>query len=193
MDVMNFSDIKKHKTAISLAVVFLVCTGSVFFFITYLQPEELQKPPQQDLQPTPPQPTSSQSPVPSSTERPHYDYCIIEEVHPDFLHVIPDFVDPNATIVHLSSDDLEPFPEYQKKMVDETKLTKKWRDGHRSIAAFKDYQRQCSDFRNLSCKESTDSYCDPRQPAVYEYNYRYFTISCLPDFGRERPTPAPAP
>jgi hypothetical protein len=56
---MNFSDIKQHKLAISLAIVFLICTGSVFFFITCLQTEELQKLPQQDLQPTPLQPTQS--------------------------------------------------------------------------------------------------------------------------------------
>ncbi|MFA6333898.1 MAG: hypothetical protein WCX22_13170, partial [Methanoregula sp.] len=122
---MKFSEIKQYKNVISLALIFLVLAGSVIIYIAYSQPEKLQKPPQQDLQPTP-----GQSPVPSSTtERLHYDYCFIEEVHPDFLKVIPYFVDPNATIVHLSSDDLEPFPEYQKQMADESKLSKKWRDG----------------------------------------------------------------
>jgi predicted secreted protein len=55
---MNFSDIKQHKIAISLALDFVVCTVSVCFFITYLQPEVLQKPSQQDLQPTPIHPAS---------------------------------------------------------------------------------------------------------------------------------------
>ena len=95
---MKFSEIKQYKIVISLALVFLVFAGSFIIYIAYFQSEELQKPPQQDLQPIP-----QQSPVPSSsTEPPHYDYCIIEEVHPDFLKVIPDFVNPNATIVHLS-------------------------------------------------------------------------------------------
>jgi hypothetical protein len=175
---MNFSEIKQYKIVILLALVFLVCAGSLFVFSAYSHPEELQKPPQQDLQPTP-----GQSPVPSSTERLHYDYCIIEEVHPDFLKVIPDFVNPNATIVHLSSDDLEPFPEYQKQMADESKLSKKWRDGHRFIGDFIDFQRQFDDFRNLTCKHSPDPVCNSRQSSVYEYNGRYFTVGCLPDFG----------
>jgi hypothetical protein len=115
--------------------------------------------------------------VPSSTtESLHYDYCIIEEMHPDFL-------DPNATIVHLSSDDLEPFPKYQKQMADESKLSKKWQDGHRFIGDFHDYQRQFSDFRNLTCKQSPDPICNPRKSSLYEYNRRYFTVRCFPDFG----------
>ncbi|MCK9631016.1 MAG: hypothetical protein M0R30_05180 [Methanoregula sp.] len=169
---MKFSEIKQYKIVISLALIFLVLAGSVIIYIAYSQPEELQKPPQQDLQPIP-----GQSPVPSSTtESLHYDYCIIEEVHPDF-------VDPNATIVHLSSDDLEPFPEYQKQMADESKLSKKWRDGHRFIGDFIDFQRQFDDFRNLTCNHSPDPMCNPRQSSVYEYNGRYFTVGCLPDFG----------
>ncbi len=184
---MKFSDIKQYKILISLALIFLVCAGSFIIYISYSQPEELQKPPQQDLQPIP-----QQSPVPSSTtERLHYDYCIIEEVHPDFLNVIPDFVDPNATIVHLRSDDLEPFPEYQKQMADESKLSKKWRDGHRFIGDFIDFQRQFDDFRNLTCKYSPDPMCDPRMSLVYEYNGRYFTVECLSDFGGEAPPPLP--
>lgn len=186
---MKFSEIKQYKNMILLALVFLVFAGSIIIFIVYFPSEELQKPPQQDLQPIP-----QQSPMPSSsTEPPHYDYCIIEEVHPDFLKVIPHVVDPNATIVHLSSDDLEPFPEYQKRMADESKLSKKWRDGYRFIGDFIDYQRQFSDFRNLTCKYSPDLICDRRQPALYEYNGRYFKIGCLPDFGRGGPLPHPSP
>lgn len=190
---MKSSAFKQYKIAISLALIFIVCAGSLIIYIAYFQPEEPQNPPQKDLQPTPIQPTPQQSPMPSSTERVHYDYCIIEEVHPDFLHVIPDFVDPNATIVHLSSDDLDPFPEFQKRMADENKLSKKWRDGHRFIGDFNDYQRQFSDFRNLTCKYSPDSMCNPRMSTVYEYNERYFTVGCLSDFGGSRPAPAPAP
>jgi hypothetical protein len=118
---------------------------------------------------------------------------MIDEVHPDYLRTIPDFISPNATIVHLNADDLEPFPEYEEKMTNETRLTQKWRDGHRSIAVFKDYQRQYSDFQNLICKKSPDPACNPRQEALYEYNGRYFTVGCYPDFGRERPTPPPSP
>lgn len=166
---------------ISLALAFLVIAGSFIIYVAYFQPEELQKPPQKDLQPIP-----QQSPVYSSSTRPPlYDYCIIQEVHPDFLKVIPDFVDPNATIVHLSSDDLKPFPEYQKRMADENKLSEKWLDGHRMISNFRDYQRQFSDFRNLTCKYSTDPKCDPRKSSLYEYNGRYFLVGCLPDFGGE--------
>ncbi len=161
-------------------------------YIAYFQPEEPQSPVQKNLQPTPIQPTAQQSPVASPTERPHYDYCMIDEVHPGYLQVIPDFISPNATIVHLTSDDLEPFPEYQKKMANESSLSKKWRGGHRSIAAFKDYKRQYSDFRNLTCTKSPDPGCNPLQTALYEYNGRYFRVGCYPDFGRERPTPPPS-
>jgi len=65
---MKFSDIKQHKIAISLALVFVVCMVSVCFFITYLQPEVLQKPPQQDLQPTPVHPDSPEVPAPDTTQ-----------------------------------------------------------------------------------------------------------------------------
>lgn len=186
---MKFSEFKQHKLAISLALVFIVFAGSLMVYNVYFQPQELQKPPQQDLQPTPIQPTAQQSPVASLTERPHYDYCMIEEAHPDFLKSIPEFISPNATIVSLSEEDLKPFPEYQKQMADETKLLKKWRGGHRFIGDFNDYQRQYSDFRNLTCKKSLDPGCNPLQAALYEYNGRYFTVRCYPDFGRERPTP----
>jgi hypothetical protein len=167
---------------ISLALAFLVIAGSFIIYVAYFQPEELQKPPQQDLQPIP-----QQSPVYSSSTRPPlYDYCIIQEVHPDFLKVIPDFVDPNATIVHLSSDDLKPFPEYQKRMADENKLSEKWLDGHRMISNFRDYQRQFSDFRNLTCKYNPNPKCNPwKSSQVYEYNGRDFLVGCLPDFGGE--------
>lgn len=190
---MNFSDIKQHKIALSLALVFIVFAGCLIIYIAFIHPEEWQSPPQKNLQPTPAEPTTQQSPVASPTERPHYDYCMIDEVHPDYLRVIPDFISPNATIVHLTSDDLEPFPEYQKVMMDESRLTQKWRGGHRSIAAFKDYQRQYSDFRNLACIKSPEPECNPLQAALYEYNGRYFRVGCYPDFGRERPTPPPSP
>jgi len=189
---MNFSDIKQNKIAISLALLFMVCAGSLIIYIVYFHPGEPQNPPPKDLQPTSLQPTPQQSPMPSSTEQLHYDYCIIEEVHPDFLKVIPHFVNPNATIIHLSSDDLQPFPEYQKRMADEKRLSEKWRDGHRFIGDFNDYQRQYSDFRNLTCKYSPDPMCNPRMSSVYEYNERYFTVGCFPDFGGSRPAPAPA-
>lgn len=189
---MKFPGFKQHKIAISIALIFIVFAGCLIIYIAFIHPEEWQSPPQKNLQPSPVQPTSQESPMPSSTDRLHFDYCIIEEVHPDFLHMIPDFVDPNATIVHLSSDDLVPFPEYQKRMADENKLSKKWRDGHRFIGDFNDYQRQFSDFRNLTCKYSPDPRCDPRMSTVYEYNDRYFTVGCLSDFGGSRPAPAPS-
>ncbi len=186
---MKFNDIKQYKMVITLTLVFLVFGGSVIFFSTYSQSEALEKPSQNDLQPTP-----FQSPVPSlTTEPPHYDYCFIQEIHPDFLKVIPHVIDPNATIVHLSSDDLESFPEYQKRMGDESKLSQKWRDGYRFIGDFHDYQRQYSDFRNITCKYSPDPICDPRKPALYEYDARYFSVRCYPDFGRNAPPPPPPP
>ncbi len=72
---MNFSKIKKYKIVISLALIILVCAGSLFVFSVYSQPEELQKPPQQDLQPTPAittpiQPATFALPILSSTQDP---------------------------------------------------------------------------------------------------------------------------
>jgi hypothetical protein len=186
---MKSADTKKYKIVIILTVVFLVFGGCAFFLRIYSQSEALEKPSQNDLQPT-----LWQSPVPSLTTGPaHYDYCFIEEVHPDFLKEIPHVIDPNATIVHLISDDLKSFPEYQKRMADQSKLSEKWRDGHRSIAGFKDYQSQFSDFQKLSCKYSSYPLCNPRQAAIYEYNGRYFTVRCFPDFGRNAPPPPPPP
>ena len=188
---MKFSEFKKYKMVISVALVLLVFAGSFIIYIAFFQPDGLQKPPQQDLQPT-----AQQSPVPSSTiEPPHYDYCTIQEVHPDFLKVIPHFVNPNATIVHLSSEDLKPFPEFQKLMADENKLSEKWRDGHRFIGDFKDFQGRFSDFRNLTCKNSPDPKCNPWKSSLYEYNGRYFQVGCLPDWGgshRNLPPPKQA-
>lgn len=177
---MKFSDFKQYKMVIMLILVLLVFGGSLIFYIAFFQLDEIKKPPQQDLQSS-----LQQSPLPTSTiEPPHYDYCIIEEAHPDFLKIMPDFLDPNATIVHLSSDDLKSFPEFQKRMTDQNKLSEKWRDGHRFIGDFKDFQHQFSDFQNLTCKYSPDPICDPRKSSqVYEYNNRYFTVGCFPDFG----------
>jgi hypothetical protein len=186
---MKFPDINHYKTVILLAVVVLATAGTLFFSGVIFHPEEIREPPQQDIQPVlQPSPTRSSNP-----ELPHYDYCIIQEAHPDYLRRIPQFIDPNATIVQLSSVDLEPFPEYRELMTNESKLSKKWRDGYRFIGDFHDYQRQSSDFRKLTCKHSNDPACDPRQPALYEVGGRYFTVRCYPDFGREAPSPPPSP
>ncbi|WP_292419980.1 hypothetical protein, partial [Methanoregula sp.] len=99
---MNLSEIKKHKIAISLVFIFMMFTGSALIFITYLHPNESQSIPQQNLQPSPSLQTTQQNPATSPTERPHYDYCMIDEVHPDYLRTIPDLISPNATIVHVN-------------------------------------------------------------------------------------------
>ena len=180
--------LNKWKIFVLSGIVMIACV-LLLIFITPPHPNESPDSPKQNLQLTPPLQTTQQNPATSPTERPHYDYCMIDEVHPDYLHVIPDFISPNATIVHLNAADMKSFPEYEEKMTNETRLSQKWRDGHRSVAVFKDYQRQYSYFQNLTCKISSDPACNPRQEALFEYNERYFRVGCYPDFGREHPTP----
>lgn len=186
---MKFSDFRPYTIIIIIALLLLLVVSVFVIHIISYQPDEISESSLKDFQPNP-----QQSPVASSTIE-HFDseYCIIEEVHPDFLKKIPHFVNPNATIVSLKSVDLEPFPVYQKLMADETKLTKKWQDGHRFIGDFIDYQCKFSDFQNISCKDSPDSACNPRKSSlVYEYNARYFTIGCFQDFSGGTPPPPPS-
>ena len=184
----NF-EFKKYSTVIVIALALVLFTGSIVIYNIYFQPEEHPEVQQKDIQPT-----IQQRPVSASTTKACLsEYCVIEEVHPDYLKVIPHFVNPNATIVHLSSDDLKPFPEYQTLITDERKLTKQWRDGHRFIGDFIDYQCRFSDFRTLSCKYNSYPECNPQKTSlVYEYNGRYFTIGCFQNFGGGTPPTPPS-
>lgn len=149
------------KTVIvAIVIVVFVFAGSYLFYGMYLQSNNLQPPVDNS----------------ASAQQISYDYCFIQEVHPDFVQ--------NATMIHLTPYDLKDFPKYENAMKDVNNFSKDWINGQRTGGDFIDYQRQFSDFQNLSCRNMSYTECMSRDlPVMFEYEGRYHEVICWPDFG----------
>lgn len=142
------------------------------FFIAVLTTGCVNNSGKTDLQQVSPIPTA----IPATPVRESgCDYCFIQEVHPDFIK--------NATIVHLTSEDLKDYPLYGDVIESGKKNSRDWINGHRTISDFHDCQQQIGAFWNLSCRHISYPECTSKEvPVIYEYDGRYHDVSCLPGF-----------
>jgi hypothetical protein len=170
---------KLTVNAYHLAIlVILVIVGSYFVYHAYLPPEDhRQNQPQIQL-------TVQPTPVILTLSQPECSGYVIDEVQPDSFM-------PNATMVHLTSDELTDFPEIEKVLQSAAMLPSgdryglkiiDWYNGHRSVGGFIN-DSQYYEFRNLSCKHSPDPKCNPLNTSQeFEYTGRYYEVLCYPSF-----------
>lgn len=159
---MTLSKIKYNRLGLFVVIIIVLIAGSCLFYIILIQSENFQK--------------TSVPPV--ATQQ--ISYCTIQEVDPDYI--------TNEIIVHLTDEDLSNFPQFEKGIKNCVNNSRDWYNGRRFVYDFKDSENQISGFRNLSCKNSTCLKCDPLEsPILYEYEGRYLTVGCLPEFGVSAP------
>jgi hypothetical protein len=178
-----------YHLAALVCMVILVLAGSYFVYHTYLPQEDLRQNQSQNLQLTI-QPT----PIILTPAQPDCSGYVIDEVKPDSFM-------PNATIVHLTPDELADFPEIEKVLQSAATLPPgdrygpkiiDWYNGHRNVGGFTS-DSQYYEFRNLSCKPSPDPKCNPLNTfQEFEYTGRYYEVLCYPSFlGAHQNLPQP--
>ncbi|MFA5268871.1 MAG: hypothetical protein WC379_12945 [Methanoregula sp.] len=164
---------KKNNRLFLAVILGLVLLGFAGFYVIYSQnfyPNNLSIP--QPNQYTNLMPTE----IPTTlVHKSNCDYCFIQEVHPDFIR--------NSTIVHLTSADLNDFPQYDEGIKSGKNNQRDWINGQRTVSDFHDCEQQIEEFWNLSCRYIPYPECKTKDaPKVFEYDGRYYEISCLPGF-----------
>lgn len=80
------------------------------------------------------------------------------------------------TVVHLTSDDLNDFPDVEQVIHGAKTDPGAWQNDHRVVAWFEGNESDYIRFHTAACKNKTLAECYPNTP-IYEYNGQYYTIS----------------